>query len=136
MSAASEDAGLNEVGPGIADPCRHLDPYPEVDPYPDVEPWPDRTAIPDTDTECRVLVDDAVSSLIVLRGGSQKDPGAYISVLVSLAVETDGRVPDAVADAREKGYSWDCIADRLATTVAAARHRYAWYVSARRSFPL
>ncbi len=136
MSALSEEASPRERDEpwGKAGCHVELDPYPDLG-YPDVDPWPDRTAIPDTDAECRVLIDDAVSSLVAVRGGSPRDPGAIVSVLVSLAIEADARLPDAVADARDQGYTWDAIADRLATTVPAARHRYAWYARARPSFP-
>lgn len=62
--------------------------------------------------------------MIIPRGGHHHDPGATISVLVSLIVEADSRLPDTVAQARHHHYTWDQIADRLATTTPAARHRY------------
>jgi transposase-like protein len=55
------------------------------------------------------------------------DPGPTISVLVSLVYEAESRLDDAVADARDHGYSWDQIADRLGTSVTTARRRYVWW---------
>jgi hypothetical protein len=65
------------------------------------------------------------------------DAGAAVSVFVSLAAEAAGRLDDAVADARDQGYTWDQIADRLATSNSTARRRYAVYASwRRRNMPL
>jgi hypothetical protein len=110
-----------------------LDPYPELDPYQtvDVDPCQDRTAIPSTDTECRALIDDIVTSLIILRGGSTNDPGAILSVTASVAAEAGDRIPEAVWMARTHGYTWDRIGDRLALTAQAARKRYRHYVQSR-----
>jgi len=60
---------------------------------------------------------------------------ATVSVLVSLAAEADGQLWDAVADAHDKGYTWDQIADRLATTVNTARRRFAAYTKLRNTQP-
>lgn len=49
------------------------------------------------------------------------DAGATISVLVSLGAEADSRIHDAVAHARDQGYTWDQIASRLATSTSTAR---------------
>lgn len=97
---------------------------PDLDPYPDIDPWSDRTAIAHVDVACRALLDDVVASLILLRGGHPKDPGATISVLASLIAEADSRLPDAVADARDHRYTWDRIAERLGTTIPTAQRRY------------
>ncbi|MDQ1394206.1 MAG: hypothetical protein QOF30_3183, partial [Acidimicrobiaceae bacterium] len=43
---------------------------------------------------------------------------------------------DAVADARDQGYTWDEIADRLATSVSTARRRYAAYSHWRNTQPV
>ncbi|MGH9054505.1 MAG: hypothetical protein ACRDYY_01345 [Acidimicrobiales bacterium] len=102
-----------------------LDPYPNQDPYPDLDPYSDRTAIPSTDAACRALLDQSVEFLIILRGGSTKDPGARLSVLASLAAEAAERIPDAVWSARVlHRYTWDLVAERLAITADAARKRY------------
>jgi len=96
------------------------------------DPGPGFTAIPYTDTDSAGLIDEALRSLVVLRAGSTRDPGAVLSVLVSLAAEVGARVPDAVWLARARhGYSWDQVAERLGITTESARRRYADYVRAR-----
>jgi hypothetical protein len=102
---------------------------------PDLErPWEacdpgwDRSLHPYTDADTARIVDQAVITLVTVRAPMWLgDPGPTISVLVSLAGEADGRLYDAVAEARDQGYSWDQIASRLCTMVATTRHRYAGY---------
>ena len=84
----------------------------------------DYTALPATDGLTAALIDDAVATLTICRGGCLDDPAARISALVSLAGQADDLLHDAVAGARDAGCSWDVIADRLATTAATARRRY------------
>jgi hypothetical protein len=114
-----------------------LTPDPEAVPYQAFEPVPlwDYTGLPHTDDICRQLIDNAVLGLILVRGGDPRDPGATISVLVSLIAEAEDRLPDAVADARDRGYRWWRVAERLATSVSIARHRYADYARWRRLNP-
>ncbi|MDA8288544.1 MAG: hypothetical protein M0014_08850 [Actinomycetota bacterium] len=96
------------------------------------DPGPGFTAIPYTDTNSAGLIDEAVRSLVVLRAGSGRDPGAALSVLVSLAAEVQARVPDAVWLARARhGYSWGQVAERLGIATESARRRYSDYVRAR-----
>jgi len=90
--------------------------------------WPDHTVIPGTDAVSRAILDRAVACLILVRGGDPHDPGAVISTLVSLIADADDRLPDAVAGARAHGYTWNNVAERLGTTVPAARHRFAGHV--------
>jgi hypothetical protein len=98
--------------------------------------WPDHTLIPSTDAACRAILDHALSCLILVRGGSTRDPGAHISTLASLIAEADARLFDAVADARVHGYTWNRIAERLASTISAARHRFVAYTRCRRQLSL
>ena len=91
----------------------------------------DRTAIPATDCATATLIDGAVAELIGQRNGRTDDAGARVSALVSLAVEADDRLHDAVADAREQRYSWDEIAQRLAASTTTARRRFAAYARLR-----
>ncbi len=98
--------------------------------------WPDHTLIPNCDAACRAILDHALTCLILVRGGDTHDPGATISTLVSLIVEADGRLYDAVADARDHGYTWNRVAERLGTTIPAARHRFAGYVRRPRQLDL
>jgi hypothetical protein len=109
---------------------RHSDPS-----CPDLTWWPDHTLIPFTDAACHSILNHALTCLILFRGGDPRDPGAVISTLASLRAETDARLPDAVTDARDQGYSWSRVADRLASTIPAVRHRYADYVRWRRLDP-
>lgn len=48
----------------------------------------------------------------------------------------DDTASRAVADARCHGYTWNRIAERLGTTIPAARHRYAEYARCRRQLDL
>ena len=93
----------------------------------------DFSVLPATDALTAALIDHAVATLTVCRGGCLADPAARISSLVSLAGQADDLLHDAVADARDAGCSWDLIADRLATTVHTARRRYAAYTRWRRT---
>ena len=101
--------------------------------HPDPTPWwPDHTLIPSTDAACRAILDHALTCLILVRGGDPRDPGAAISTLVTLIAGADALLPDAVADARHRGYTWNRIAERLGSTIPAARRRYADYARCRR----
>jgi hypothetical protein len=101
------------------------------------DPRRDRTAIPYTDRDTHALIDQAAYLLTIFRAPmSFGDAGAAVSVLVSLAVEAEDRLHDAVADARDQGYTWDEIADRLNTSATTARRRYRAYTNWRRTQPL
>jgi hypothetical protein len=95
----------------------------------------DYTSIPFTDIASKTVLETAVLDLTLYRGGPRGDSGATISVLVSLIAEAQELLVDAIADARDQGYSWSLIATRLATTVPAARHRYAADSNWRRRCP-
>ncbi len=86
-------------------------------------------AFPYTDPETKRLVDQAVAALVGLRAPAWPgdDPGPKLSVLAVLALEADGLLYDAVADAVDHGYSWGQVASRLNTTTATARRRYSSY---------
>ena len=88
----------------------------------------DRASHPHLDEETLALVDDAVESLACLRGSVGSDAGAVLSCLASLIAEAQGRLPDAVAAARDQDYTWSEIAARLAITASTARRRYGDYV--------
>ncbi len=98
---------------------------------PDVHGW-----IPFTDAPSRTILEAAVHDLVAHRGGRHDEPGHAISVLVSLLAEGECWLPELVADARDHCYSWDAIATRLASTISAARHRYAAYAIWRRRHPV
>lgn len=80
----------------------------------------------------RAILDRAIACLVLVRGGDRHDPGASISTLVTLIADAKTRLPDLVADARDCGYTWNRIAERLGSTIPAARHRYADYARCRR----
>jgi len=76
------------------------------------------------DTEA--VLDEALRSLGTLRAmGEVGDAGVDLHLLVSLIEEATGRLPRAVADARDQDYSWAQIADLLGVTRASAWQRYA-----------
>lgn len=83
--------------------------------------------VPFCDLASRVVLEHAALDLVACRGGEYGDPGPNLSVLTSLIAEGEAWLPELVADARDYGYTWSQIADRLATTVSAARNRYAGY---------
>jgi hypothetical protein len=100
------------------------------------DPRHDQTAIPYTDNDSRTLITEAATTLTIFRAPiALGDAGATISVLVSVAVEATDQLHDAVADARDQGYTWDQIADRHATNVTTAR-RHSAYAAWRRTQPL
>lgn len=96
----------------------------------------DRASRPHVDEETLALVDHAVESLAFLRGSVSSDAGAALSCLASLIAEAQGRLPDAVAAARDQDYTWPEIAARLATTTCTARRRYSGYASWVASWPV
>jgi hypothetical protein len=98
--------------------------------------WPDHTLIPFADLASRAILDHALTCLVVVRGGDLRDPGAAISTLVTLIAEAEARLPDAVVDARVRGYTWNRIAERLGSTISTARHRFADYARCRRQLRL
>jgi len=101
------------------------------------DPRRNETAIAYTNNDTAVLIREAAVTLTIFRAPmGLGDAGATVSVLVSLAAEADGQLWEAVADAHDQGYTWDQIADRLATSVTAARRRFAAYTKWRNTQPL
>jgi hypothetical protein len=88
----------------------------------------DRSSRPYIDEETLALVEDAVESLVVLRGGGRGDAGGALSALASLIAEAQSRLPDAVADGRDQDYTWAEIAARLASTASTVSRRYGDYI--------
>jgi hypothetical protein len=98
-----------------------------------VDPRRDRALFPYTDECTAALVDEAVTCLVLMRAPMLLgDAGPAISVLVSLATEAEDRLFEAVASAREQGYTWDEIASRLGCSADTARRRYSPYGRQRR----
>lgn len=93
----------------------------------------DRSAIPYTDADSAEVIHAAVAVLASRRCPSGvADPGARVSCLVSLAVEAEDQLHDAVADAAAAGCSWEQIAGRLNLPTRAARRRYGPYAAWRK----
>lgn len=87
-------------------------------------PGCDQTLHPYIDKGSLAVVEETVASLARSRGPGPGDAGAALSALASLVAEAEGRLPDAVADARDQGYTWAEIAARLASSAATLRRRY------------
>jgi hypothetical protein len=102
-------------------------------PWAFTDPRQDLTAIPYTDHCTRTLITQAVETLTILRAPmALGDAGATLSALVSLTGQADDYLYDAVADARDQGYTWDQIGDRLALNPRTAQRRYAGYANWRK----
>ncbi len=91
------------------------------------QPGCDRARVPYIDHDTLALVEGVVESLFWSRGASHGDAGAALSCLVSIIAEAQSQLPDAVATAREHDYTWEEIAERLASTPSSTRRRYSAY---------
>ena len=86
-------------------------------------------ADPLTDDDSEAVVALAVNDLMLLRSPVWSgDAGAVLHALASLAAEIEKWVPDAVADAHSRGYSWSQIARHIGVEPATARRRFAGHV--------
>lgn len=80
---------------------------------------------PHTDTDSAAVLDEALTSLGILRTLEQLgDSGTTLHLLASLHRQIQHRLPDAVADARDQDYTWAEIGDLLGITRAAAWNHY------------
>ena len=76
----------------------------------------------DVDSEAVVALD--VNDLMLVRSPMWSgDAGAVLHALASLRAEMDRWLPDAVADAHRRGYSWADIARSIGAHQATARRR-------------
>lgn len=97
-------------------------------PWEPLDPRRDCAMAPYTDEHSARLLDEAVTSLVLLRSPMWLgDAGPAISALVSLAAQAEDLLFEAVASAHDQDYTWDDIAGRLACSAITARHRYAPY---------
>lgn len=69
--------------------------------------------------------DEAIASLAAARNIGLGEAGDDLHLLMSLLVEAESRLDDAVCAARVQKYSWAQIADLLGVTRASAWQRYA-----------
>jgi hypothetical protein len=89
------------------------------------DPRANRALQPYNDADSAEVLEEAVNTLVLLRAPMWLgDAALSTSVLVTLAGEAEGRLRDAVAVARDQGYSWEEIARSLGTGVSTARRRY------------
>ena len=75
------------------------------------------------DDTARVL-DDAIALLAAARNMGLGEAGDDLHLLMSLIVEAQSRLDEAVGAARSQKYSWAQIADLLGVTRASAWQRY------------
>lgn len=84
---------------------------------------------PATGDDAEAVLDDALVTLGTRRQLWPGDAGVSLHLLTSLTAEAERRLPRAVADARDQGYSWAEIADLLGVTRASAWQRFATRVT-------
>jgi len=80
---------------------------------------------PTTGDDAEAVLADALVTLGNHRQLWPADAGVTLHLLTSLAAQAQRRLPQAVADARDQGYSWAEIADLLGVTRASAWQRFA-----------
>ena len=84
---------------------------------------------PLVDDDSEAVVAFAVNDLVLLRSPMWSgDAGALLHALASLSAEMDAWLPDAVADAHSRGYSWSEIARLIGVRPATARRRFGDHV--------
>jgi len=80
---------------------------------------------PATGDDAEAVLGDALVSLGTQRQLWPGDAGVTLHLLTSFTAQAERRLPLAVADARDQGYSWAEIADLLGVTRASAWQRFA-----------
>lgn len=93
------------------------------------EPRRDHYLAPAIGEDAGRVLEDALATLGTRRGLWPGDTGVTIHLLTSLMAQVEHRLPQAVADARDHGYSWAQIADLLGVTRASAWQRYAGHTA-------
>jgi hypothetical protein len=84
---------------------------------------------PLTDDDSEAILALAINDLVLLRSPMWSgDAGAVLHALASLGAEMDQWLPDAVADAHSRGYSWADIAQFIGVQPATARRRFGAHV--------
>ena len=80
---------------------------------------------PASGDDAEAVLEDALVTLGTQRQLWPGDAGVILHLLTSFTAQTERRLPQAVADARDQGYSWAEIADLLGVTRASAWQRFA-----------
>jgi len=84
---------------------------------------------PLVDHDSEAVVALAVHDLMLFRSPMWSgDAGALLHALASLRAEIDAWLPDAVADALSRGYSWSEIAGLIGVAPTTARRRFGDHV--------
>jgi hypothetical protein len=74
------------------------------------------------------VLSDAVVGLLNLRGLEWGDTLAELHALTSLAIQLRLRLPDAIVETIDQGYTWSDVAEQLDVTPASARRRHGHYL--------
>jgi len=94
--------------------------------------FPPPIAVVDDDLDA--VLDDAVSSLVVMRSPMfLGDALAELHALTSLAAQIRVRLPRVVADARDQGHTWGEITGQLHCGMARTLLRHAGRTRSRRT---
>jgi hypothetical protein len=80
---------------------------------------------PIVDDDSATVVDEAIHSLTMLRSPlDDGDAGARLHALASLIAHAETLITDTVTAARDQGYTWPDIANRLGLTTTTTRRRH------------
>jgi len=89
------------------------------------DPRRSHPSVPLVDEDSEAAVGLAVADLVTMRSPMWSgDAGAVLHALASLAAEIERWMPDAVADAHSRAYSWSEIAALIGVAPATARRRF------------
>lgn len=82
-------------------------------------------AAPFTDEQSATLLDEAVTTLVLLRfPASLGDAAAELHALATLIAQAEAQLPHAISSALDQDYDWHDIARSLNITTAPTQHRY------------
>ncbi len=86
---------------------------------------PGEPPAPRTDLDSATVLAEAVDALAALRTPYWLgDSGVHLHALTSLLAQAQRQLPEAVAQARDQGLTWQEIGQLLGVTPAAAARRY------------
>jgi hypothetical protein len=96
-----------------------------TDTWVEIDPRRSHPNHPIVDDDSAAVLDEAVYSLTMLRSPMEEgDAGARLHALASLIAQAETSITGAVTAARDQGYSWPDIANRLGLTTTTARRRH------------
>jgi hypothetical protein len=83
------------------------------------------TAAPLCDQASQAVLDEAITSLGIVRDPDWLgDAGVRLHVLASLIAQATALLPPTVAEARQQGYSWGHIGQRLGIAATTAKRHF------------